>query len=203
MSPNGDAGDTSSHKSRALPSWQSLCHCECFFEFLSLHIILFPVTRETVSKSLINWWRYSAFSGANSSMLIRPIRCGRQDQIKVAVEVVERKEAKRRAKMEPATIELQKGKKSEGSSKLKAQQVVALQMPAGALNERRRRACQIHFFSPFSVLLCTSFVFKTRWLTVKEVFLLTNTWLVCKGDEATLMILMSNWLKCALHTTAK
>ena len=25
-----------------------------------------------------------------------------------------------------------------------------------------------------------------------EVFLPTNTWLVCKGDEATLMILMSN-----------
>ena len=51
-------------------------------------------------------------------MLNRPIRCGRQDQIKVTVEVVERKQAKRRAKMKPANIELQKVKKSEGSSKL-------------------------------------------------------------------------------------
>ena len=40
------------------------------------------------------------------------IRCGRQDRIKVAVEVVERKEAKRRAKMKPAKIELQKVKKT-------------------------------------------------------------------------------------------
>ena len=47
-------------------------------------------------------------------MLIRPIRCGRQpeDQINVAVEVVEIKKAKRRAKMKPANIELQKVKKN-------------------------------------------------------------------------------------------
>ena len=46
-------------------------------------------------------------------MLIRPIRCGRQpeEQIKVEVEVVERKKAKRGAKMKPANIELQKVKK--------------------------------------------------------------------------------------------
>ena len=45
------------------------------------------------------------------------------------------------------------------------------------------------FFPPFSVLLGTSFIFKTRWVTVKEVFLLLITWLVCKRDEAALIIM--------------
>ena len=45
------------------------------------------------------------------------------------------------------------------------------------------------FFSPFSVLLGTSFIFKKRWVTVKEVFLLSITWLVYKRDEAALIIM--------------
>ena len=43
-------------------SWQSLRLCSCFS--YSLHIILLPVTRETVSRSLIKGWRCSAFLGA-------------------------------------------------------------------------------------------------------------------------------------------
>ena len=99
--------------------------------------------------------------------------------------------------MKPANIELQKERKSEGSSKLKAQQVVALQSPAGALNERRRLACQILFFFFFFchfqscyVLFCFQnkvahgerSIFAYEYMVGRD---------VCKGDEATLMILMS------------
>ena len=45
-------------------------------------------------------------------------------------------------------------------------------------NERRHHKCPVIFF-PFSVLLGTSFIFKTRWVTVKEVILLSITLLVC------------------------
>ena len=45
------------------------------------------------------------------------------------------------------------------------------------------------FFSPFSVLLGASFIFKTSRVTVKEVFLLSITRLVCKRDEAALIIM--------------
>ena len=45
------------------------------------------------------------------------------------------------------------------------------------------------YFSPFSVLLGT-FLFSNKVAHgVKEVFLLTNTWLVCKRDEAALIIM--------------
>ena len=63
-----------------------------------------------------------------------------------------------------------------------------------------------HFLFPFSVLLGTSFIFKTRWVTVKEVFLLSITWLVCKRDEAALIIMSVSvlvkltWRWCTLHT---
>ena len=119
---------------------------------------------------------------------------------KVAVEVVEIKKAKRRAKMKPANIELQKVKKiwrfeqaKKGSLRYRGPLVHWMNVVVVV-------RVKSNFFLPFSVLLFTSFVFKTRWLTVKEIFLLTSTWLVCKGDEATLLILMSNWLKCAMHS---
>ena len=50
------------------------------------------------------------------------------------------------------------------------------------------------FFFPFSVLVGTSFNFKTRWVTVKEVFLLSITWLVWKRDEAALIIMSGTCL---------
>ena len=59
------------------------------------------------------------------------------------------------------------------------------------------------FFPPFSVLLGTSFIFKTRWVTLKEVFLLSITWLVCKGDEAALIIMsgtcLTDLMMCPAH----
>ena len=78
-------------------------------------------------------------------------------------------------------------KKAEGSNK--QERIAALLWLAGAFwNERRHRKCPV-IFSPFSVLLGTPFIFKTRWVTVKEVFLLSITWLLCKRDEAALIIM--------------
>ena len=88
-----------------------------FLPTLRLLHILFPVRSETSSRSLSTRWRCSAFrseavldllnftrsvtqSGQYpfSPMSIRPTCCGRQEQVKLAMEVVERKVAKRRAK---------------------------------------------------------------------------------------------------------
>ena len=92
-------------------------------------------------------------------------------------------------------------KKSEGSSKLKEGLCVTqARWCIEWTSSSSSCVSNPFFFLPYSVLLFTSFVFKTWWLTVKEVFLFTSTWLVFKGDEATLLILMSNWPKCALHT---
>ena len=54
-------------------------------------------------------------------------------------------------------------------------------------NERWHRRCPVFFFFFFFhfslALWCTSFMFKARQFTVKEVLLLTITRLVCKRDE--------------------
>ena len=123
-----------------------------FFPRLSFHDILFPITSETAIGSLSRGWRCSAVSRATlfcrslptqtgqsprSPMSIRPTCCGRQEQqVKPAMDVVERKEAKRRARMTPGKIdhELHVVKKPEGSNKLK--RVIALHWPAGELEWR-------------------------------------------------------------------
>ena len=73
-----------------------------------LHIFLFPVTSETASRSLSRGWWCSAVSRATlfcrssptetgqsprSPISIRLPCCGRQKQVKLAMDVVERKEA--------------------------------------------------------------------------------------------------------------
>ena len=73
----------------------------------TLHIFLFPVTSETASRSLSRGWWCSAVSRATlfcrsstetgqsprSPMSIRLPCCRRQKQVKLAMDVVERKEA--------------------------------------------------------------------------------------------------------------
>ena len=75
-----------------------------FLETIMLHIILFQVTSETVSRSLIRGWRCSAFSGARRGSIglytqtgqcparrSDRTRCGNQKQVQLAMEVVGRK----------------------------------------------------------------------------------------------------------------
>ena len=99
-----------------------------FFMFIPtlsfLHIFLFPVTSETASRSLSRGWRCSTVSRATLFCRSSPTEtgqsprspmsiltcCGRQEQVKLAMDVVERKEAKRRARMTPGKIELQRAK---------------------------------------------------------------------------------------------
>ena len=92
--------------------------------------------------------------------------------------------------------------KVRGSSKLKEGRCVTARwcvgMNVGIVNVQS-------LFLPSSVLLCISFIFKTTLLWRKEVFILAITWLVCKRDEAALIIMFVSALVkltrpwCALH----
>ena len=103
----------------------------------------------------------------------------------------EKRPCKRRGGMTPGKIELQLEKT------WRLEQTKEGSLPYfGSLvrwNERRHRKCPV-IFPPFSVLLFTSFIFKTRWVTVKEVFLLLITnvtrlhWSSCQCRY------LSNWL---------
>ena len=100
-----------------------------------LHIFLFPVTSETASRSLSRGWWCSAVSRATlfcrssptgtgqsprSPMSIRLPCCGRQKQVKLAMDVVERKEAMQEKSENDARKRLSCNvKKPEGSNKLK------------------------------------------------------------------------------------
>ena len=114
-----------------------------------LHIFLFPVTSETASRSLSRGWRCSAVSRAlpprfcrssptetgqspRSSMSMRLPCCGRQKQVKLAMDVVKRKEAMQEKSENDARKDwVATWKKPEGWNKLK--RVAALLWLAGAL----------------------------------------------------------------------
>ena len=92
----------------------------------------------------------------------------------VLMGVVEKKEAKRRARITPGKIELQR-EKPQGSNKLRGSLPYFVRLVRW--NERRHRKCPVifsHFQSCWALLL-----FQTRWVKVKEVFLLSITWFAC------------------------
>ena len=108
--------------------------------------------------------------------------------------MVERKEAKRRAEMTPAKIELENMKKPRKLEQSKtapgslrqprcARPAWCVRMNVDVINVQ---SLFCHFQSCKLLCACSSFIFKTRWFMVKVVFLLTITWFVCKRDEATL-----------------
>ena len=110
-----------------IESLAKLATASPFFMFLPtlifLHIFLFPVTSETASRSLSRGRRCSAVSRATlfcrssptetgqspcPPMSIRLPCCGRQKQVKLAMDV--KRPCKRRARMTPGKIKLQREK---------------------------------------------------------------------------------------------